>query len=381
MNGLLVAGVSLLLILFINLSASIFITHETGIPDTTFLIQTVDTEGSSITVLKETPAPNGYTVVESSGFIREDPLVVVKDLSFIGLILAAAIDFWVVQWITNQSLRPIHQISQAAKQISARSLSQQLNYQGGDDEVKDLADAFDSMLERLEESFKQQSEFSSNLAHELRTPLTSMHMNVEMLRSDPQATLADYQNFAETLDKALVRLEYLVNDLLLLAKGEKEISSTPVVLGVMIEEIIEELSPLAQVHAVSMRITGDMDCEIWGDEILLHRAISNLVENSILYNRPQGIVEIRGVHQDHLMRIEIQDSGMGILPEDQERIFDRFYRSKSNGVNNKQGKGLGLAIAAHIVRLHQGHIEVESTLNVGSLFRIFLPKLPKSEET
>ncbi|MBE3036406.1 MAG: HAMP domain-containing protein, partial [Candidatus Atribacteria bacterium] len=267
----------------------------------------------------------------------------------------------------------IYNISEAAKRISAQSLNQHLNYQGSQDEVKDLADAFDSMLGRLEANFEQQSQFVSNLAHELRTPLTIMRMNVEILHSDPQASFEDYQELTITLEKSLTRLERLAQDLLLLTKGEKGIAYQTIFLGVLIEEILEELTPIAHENEINLKMSGEIDCEIRVDSILLQRALSNLVENGILYNHPGGFVEILCYKEVNQVVIEVCDNGIGIGENDQTHIFERFYRAKGVYTNNQNGKGLGLAITAHIIRLHQGCIEVESQLGVGTTFRVFLP--------
>ena len=299
-------------------------------------------------------------------------MTVVRFLSISGLILVAGIDFFAVRWVVKKTLEPISQISQAAKRISARTLSLKLDYQGNQDEVKDLADAFDMMLLRLEANFDQQSQFISNLAHELRTPLTSLRLNIEALNDDTEATLTDYQDLTKTEERALSRLERLVEDLLLLAKGEKEITHQPIILGVLFEEILDELGPLAEKHKITLKMDREIDCEIWGDSVLLQHAFSNLVENGILYNRPGGFVEILVRRGDNQVVIEIRDNGIGIANEVQTKIFERFYRLKEGLGNSTNGKGLGLAIAQHIIELHQGQIKVESNFGAGSIFRVFI---------
>ncbi len=374
LNGALVFVMALLLVSFVNLIAPFFISHDVGTPNTKTLVNTVDSQGNPITILRETSAPEGYTIFRDSKLAQGDPLIIVRILSLIGLICVVGVDFFAVRWVAKETLQPISQISQAAKQISVRSLNQHLNYQGAPDEVKDLVDAFDSMLERLEGSFKQQGQFISNLAHELRSPLTSMRINVETLRSDHQATVEDYQELTAALEKSLSRLERLIQDLLLLAKGDKEVINYPIVLAVLFEELLEELSPFARERLVSIRLGEEIDCEIRGDPVLLQRALYNLVENGILYNRPGGYVEISCRNEGKQVVIEVRDNGMGIDKKDQAHIFERFYRGREVYTNNHNGKGLGLAITEHIIRLHQGHIEIESHQGMGSTFRVFLPQ-------
>lgn len=366
-----VFGIGLLLVLFVNLIAPIFITHEIGSPDTEILINTVDASGNPITILAETPGPAGYTIWHDPGFIRADPLFVVRILSVVGLILITAAGIFAARAIAKESLKPVALVSDTARQISVHNLDQRLNYQGESDEIKTLADSFDRMLGRLQLNFEDQSEFISNLAHELRTPLTSLRMNLEVLNSNPQAKLEDYQTFSAIAGRSITRLEHLVEDLLLLAKAEKEIDRRPVVLGVLFEDILEELAPIAEKENIDLKMSGDLELTVSADAVLLHRALANLIENGLYYNHPGGFVEVSAQKTEHQVIIEVQDSGIGISKDQLAHIFERFYRTET-GVINHDGKGLGLAITAHIVALHNGRIEVKSEVGKGSVFTIFL---------
>lgn len=363
--------IGLLLVIFINLIAPIFITHEVGSPDTQILINTVDANGNPITVLAETPGPAGYTVWHDPGFSRADPLTVVRILSGIGLIVITSIGFFAARLVAKESLKSVTQISETARRISVQNLDQRLNYQGKNDEVKTLADSFDLMLQRLQANFENQSEFISNLAHELRTPLTSLRMNLEVLNSNPQAKLEDYQDFSATAERSITRLERLVEDLLLLAKAEREIDCRPIILGVLFEDILEELAPIAEKEDVELKMNGDLELKVDGDAVLLNRAVANLIENGIFYNQPGGFVEISACKADNQVIIEIKDNGIGISESQQSHIFERFYRAEP-GTTNRNGKGLGLAITAHIIALCNGRIEIKSELGKGSTFRIYL---------
>ncbi len=364
--------IGLLLVIFVNLIAPIFITHEVGSPDTQILINTVDANGTPITVLAETPGPAGYTFWHDPGFSRADPLLVVRILSGIGLIVITSTGFFAARLVAKESLKPVTQISNTARQISVQNLDQRLNYQGENDEIKTLADSFDRMLQRLQTNFEDQGEFISNLAHELRTPLTSLRMNLEVLNSSPQAKLEDYQGFSATAERSITRLERLVEDLLLLAKAEKEIDRHSIILGVLFEDILEELAPIAEKEGISLKLGGDPGLEVKGDPVLLNRALANLIENGIHYNHTGGFVEITACKADNQVIIEIKDNGIGISEGQQSHIFERFYRAQA-GTTNHNGKGLGLAITAHIIAaLHNGRIEIKSELGKGSIFQIYL---------
>ena len=363
--------IGLFLVIFVNLIAPIFITREVGSPDTQILINTVDANGNPITVLAETPGPAGYTIWHDTGFSRADPLLMVRVLSGIGLIVITGIGFFAARLVAKESLKPVTRISNAAQQISVQNLDQRLNYQGENDEIKTLADSFDRMLQHLQANFEIQGEFISNLAHELRTPLTSLRMNLEVLNTNPQVKLEDYQDFSATAERSIIRLERLVEDLLLLAKAEKEIDCRPIVLGVLFEEILDELTPIAERENVELKMSGDIELEVNGDPVLFNRAVANLIENGIHYNHSGGFVEISACKADSQVIIEIKDNGIGISESQQSHIFERFYRAEA-GTTNHNGKGLGLAITAHIIALHNGRIEINSELGKGSIFRIYL---------
>lgn len=369
----LVFFLGLVLILLINLIAPFFVTNSVGSPDKQVLATSRDNMGNPVTILVSTPGPDGFTLAQDDGLINREPLSVVRNISLFGLVVVTGLGILASRWIAKKSLQPIEQVSQTVQRITTHNLDQRINYQGAQDDIKNLSDSFDSMMDRLELNFKDQSEFISNLAHELRTPLTSLRMNLEILHTNPQATLQEHQEFSDTAKRALSHLEILVEDLLLLAKGEKEIDFKKIILTVMVEEIIEELKPIAQENNIRIIINGDLEEEIWGDPVLFPRAIANLIENSIHYNHPGGMVTIMSRKTDGKIMIEIQDNGFGISEEQQAHIFERFYRVKNIEKKQNNGKGLGLSIAAHIIKLHNGTIEIESTLGVGSIFRITLP--------
>lgn len=253
------------------------------------------------------------------------------------------------------------------------TLDRRLALDGPPDEVKELADAFDRLLERLERSFEQQSRFVSDAAHELRTPLATLRTNLELVLSNPHATLADYREMASALERALERLERLVNDLLLLARGEKDIRVESVYLEVLIGDVIQELELLAQSYQVSLRCNITDEAVVQADAPLLAQAISNLVRNGIHYNHPGGSVTVTVHREADGVAISVEDTGIGIAPEEKSHIFERFYRIDQSRARHRGGSGLGLSIAAHIVQLHGGHIQVESTPGAGSTFTVWLP--------
>ena len=276
-------------------------------------------------------------------------------------------------WLAGHMLRPLRQISQTAQRISADTLNTRLALDGPEDELKELADAFDAMLDRLERVFEQQGRFVADVAHELRTPLTTLRTNLEIVHADPNATLEDYREMATTLERALTWLERLVADLLLLAQEETEVVREEVALGPLLEDVLLDFKSLADEHQVTLRLGGEIEMLVRGDEPLLVRAFSNLIENGIRYNRLGGEVEVTLKQVDGWAVINVADTGVGISPEEQVHIFDRFYRVDRSRARHKGGTGLGLAIVTYLVQRHGGTVQVESTPGVGSTFTVRLP--------
>jgi heavy metal sensor kinase len=323
----------------------------------------------------ETPLSSSVATPDSQAE-RVQKLVVrqVRSISLIGIGLFALIGAVGAYWIARQSLRPVRHLSHLAHQVQAQTLHQRLPADGPPDEIKDLADAFNQMLARLERAFEQQNRFVADAAHELRTPLATLRTNLEVIQRDTNATLSDYKEMSGVLQRALSRLEQLVEALLLLAKGEKEIRTEPVELEVLLSEIIQEIEPLAWAHQVSIRLNMADQATVLVDPPLFSRAIGNLLENGIRYNRPGGSVIVAAHRTTGGVEISVEDTGVGIPLEAQPHIFERFYRVDRSRARDQGGAGLGLSIAAHIVQLHRGHIQFHSISGAGSTFTIWLPQ-------
>ncbi len=316
------------------------------------------------------PSPDGQVEAET---VQEIALREVRTVSLIAVGLLVLLGAAGAYGIAHQGLRPIQHLVGLVQEVRADALHRRLNLEGPPDEVKTLADAFDGMLERLEQAFEQQSRFVADAAHELRTPLAAMRTNLEVVRRDPHATLSDYQEMAQALDRGLVRLERLVENLLLLARGEQEIRKEPVLLDVLLTEVVREMEPLAHASQVALNLQVIGEPVVLADAPLLARAVGNLIENGIRYNRPGGSVTVIASRQENGVEIRVQDTGIGIPPEDLPHIFERFYRVDRSRARHRGGAGLGLAITAWVVQLHGGRIAVESTPDVGSTFTLWLP--------
>lgn len=325
------------------------------------------------TPLPETHHPPTEPSDAQTTALQEIVIRQVRSITLLGIGLFTIVGSIGAYWIAKYSLQPVSRLSHSIQAIRAQTLHQRLPVADPQDEVKDLTTAFNQMLARLEEAFEQQNRFVANAAHELRTPLTTLHTNLEVIQKDSGATLADYKETTKVLQRALSRLETLVEDLLLLARGEKEIHLEPVEVEVLLNEVIQEVEPSAQLQQVEIKLEINEPVTVLADASLLGRVISNLLQNGIRYNRPGGSVTITVRHVVNGIAIGVKDTGIGILEEAQPFVFERFYCVDQSRAREQGGYGLGLSIAAHLVQLHGGTIELHSIPGEGSVFTVFLP--------
>ena len=299
-------------------------------------------------------------------------------ISTIGFIIATTGGGFGAYWIAGIALRPVRNISEAASRIDINTLSTRLAVNGAYDEIKNLADSFNAMLDRLEQAFEQQSRFVADAAHELRTPLASLRTNLEVTRRNPDSTAFDYKKLFATVERAVTRLESLVAALLVLATEKQALIPEEVALLPLIEETLSSLQPMAIKHQVTLHLASYTNTIVQGDEHLLPLVFRNLLENAIRYNQQGGTVTIHVDETTTTVTIRISDTGVGIAPEEQNHIFERFYRVDRSRSRHKGGAGLGLSIVHHLLCLHNGSISLEKSSPTGSTFLIELPFYTRS---
>jgi len=233
-------------------------------------------------------------------------------------------------------------------------------------------------MQPIYQSYKQIQQFTADAAHELRTPLAATQATVESARSMPQLDEKEVQDILDTIGRQNRRLIQLVADLLLLARLEQQALPRRrqlCCLNDIVNDLVEEFAALAISKSVTLtcavRIHNPLN--VIGDEEQLYRLVSNLIVNAIQYTPAEGQITVALDRSDDRALIQIQDTGIGIAPEEQTQIFDRFYRVDTDRSRHTGGSGLGLAIAKAIVQAHQGSIQVQSVLGKGSTFTIRLP--------
>ncbi len=276
-------------------------------------------------------------------------------------------------WMAGIALRPLGVMARTVKGIRANKLDQRLDVSRSDREIRELADAFDTMLGDLQNAFDKQRNVASIAAHELRTPMATLRAGLESVNADPDASVEDYKQLVPLMSRTLSRLDRLISDLLIMAREGSSLAHEEVELRSLLADVLEELTPLAREHEVQLKLQVESRVAVRGDATLLACVFSNLVENGIRYNQRGGTVTIDVGRLGSNARVIISDSGIGIPLEERSRIFQQFYRAPESRHLNKAGSGLGLSIVAHILGLHNGQVQVEGASPSGTRFLVQIP--------
>jgi len=289
--------------------------------------------------------------------------------------VALAISLAAGWFLAGRALAPVEGITRAARRIAEGDLSQRLTVPAAADEIGTLVRTFNDMIARLDASFQEVRRFSADASHELRTPLTVMKGETELALRRPRAA-EDYRLVLESNLEEIDRLTRTVDELLFLSRadlGEVKMASLPVRLDELTRDVHKQASVLGQEHGAQATLGPLAPATVLGDELRLRELLLNLVDNAVKYSKPGGIVEVSLATEGGRARLSVSDQGIGIPPEAQARIFDRFYRTNEARAHAKQGTGLGLSICKWIAESHQGRIEVESRPGQGSRFTVTLP--------
>lgn len=294
--------------------------------------------------------------------------------SIIYMILIIILGIIATYFITGYTLRPVAILSDKIKHINENNLGDRIDNNGRKDEIGSLTDSFNHMLDRIEESFLSQKRFASNASHELKTPLAIMKTSIQVLQLEENPTIEDYKENLEITEKSTERLIRVVDDLLQLTKEGEDNFNEIISVQDTFDLIERELSPLALKTHIT--ITKDItDTMIKGNQTLFYRALFNLVENAIKYNKPDGFVKLMAGPSNHGYEIKIADNGIGIPAESLGNIFDAFYRVDKSRSREIGGSGLGLSLVKTIIEKHGGTVSVESMVDIGTTFTIVFPSL------
>ena len=280
-------------------------------------------------------------------------------------------------WIlARRSLSPIGYITSKARSITSANLSERLKLRGADDEMDDLIRTINGMISRLENSFKRMAEFTADASHELKTPICAMRGEAEVLLSKGRKA-EEYQEGLAHFIEQFDHLNQMIKDLILLSKFDAtqvELQRVPLRLDLLIKDLCNLFQILAEQKENSLELGTMEEITVLGDKVRLQQLFTNLIDNAIKYTS-KGSIHVTLQKNEDTALVKIRDTGIGISKEEQEKIFKRFYRVDKSRSRETGGVGLGLSIAEWIVHAHHGKIGVESELNKGSIFTLYLPIL------
>ena len=291
-------------------------------------------------------------------------------LYILSFILPIILIFAVIggNFIIYKSFLPIENILDELKQINANDLSARLKTTNTKDEIYQLINEVNNLLSRLENSFERISQFSSDASHELKTPLTIIKGEIEVaLRKE--RSVNEYKEALTTSLNEICVIEQTINDLLFLAKNEKDLiidKQEEFYLDELTDESINELKNFAKLHKVEVTLEVKDSLGLIGFPNLLKIAIKNALKNAIQFSNENSKVIIKIFKKDDFLNISIQDFGIGIAKEEQNKIFEKFYRTDKSRNKNSGGTGLGMSILKKIIDIHKAEINIKSIENQGT---------------
>ena len=295
-------------------------------------------------------------------------------------------------FLTKKTLTPLQKLTSEVSQIQAQNLSTQLAVPNSKDEIAQLTSSFNEMLTRLDNAFSTQKQFSANAAHELRTPLAVLQTNLEVFEKKQEPEMIEYRQLFTMIKEQTARLSQLVGTLLDMTNLKSVPRTDHVSLEELVDEVFCDLDPVAEKAGISIHFDDSSSQDLYtdvhtpdasalnnnilnitGSYVLLYRAVYNLVENAIKYNRPNGSVTVSVKEKNGQAMILVKDTGIGISPENQKKIFDPFFRVDKSRSRAMGGAGLGLALVDSIAREHGGSVKVLESNEKGSIIALMLP--------
>jgi two-component system OmpR family sensor kinase len=277
-------------------------------------------------------------------------------------------------FLANRALSPVDKMTQTARKIEAGRLHDRLQLSGANDELDRLGETLNEMLGRLEAAFTEMRQFTADASHELQTPLTILRGEIEIaLRS--KRSEEEYVEVMKSALEEIERISLLVEGLLLLARSDSgvlKLDLRRLDLMIVTEDVLDQLASLASSKPVSLSLGHVEPLPVSADPLHLRRLLFNLIDNAIKYTPTDGSVKVSIEREDGWAKLSVRDTGIGIAPEDRDRVFQRFFRS-AEARAAQGGSGLGLSIVKSIVEAHEGKIELESLPGKGSTFTVYLP--------
>lgn len=330
-----------------------------------FILQKLEVNGHVYTVEMGAPADDAVETL----YVFRSYMLLFAPL----LLLAAAGGGY---WLSRRALSPVDALVRTAREISGANLDSRLQKLSTGDELQRLSETLNEMLGRIENAFLRVTQFTADASHELRTPVSLIRTEAELaLRRSREES--EYREALHHILQEAERMTALIGELLELARsdsGRETLHLQPIDLRETLGRVVESWRQIATARNVGFSATLEPESMfVMGDETALHRVIEILLDNAFKYTPDSGTVHLSLASQGESAALTLRDSGLGIAPEDQAKIFERFYRADKSRSREQGGAGLGLSIAQWIVAQHSGSIEVESHPGTGSVFYVRLP--------
>ena len=280
-------------------------------------------------------------------------------------------------FLSGHALKPLRTFTSQIEKVQPNNLTDMKITEEVLPEFRQFSRSFNQMLDRLDEGFSAQRQFTGNAAHELRTPLSLMQAQLELFSAEHSDMLPETAEFLRLLCEQTERMTQMTKTLLEMSELRTVPCDDRIELGAMIEEIFADLAPLADRKGISLESAGDG--VMLGSDALIYRMLFNLTENSIRYNQPNGNVRITVADEDSQLVSRVADTGCGIPTKYRESIFQPFFRVDKSRSRENGGVGLGLSLVWEIVTLHGGEIRVEESSEKGTTMAVKFPTDKKTK--
>ena len=329
----------------------------------------------------------GTVLIDGEGEVSFDPQLIAPDEDLTIIVDGAQGRFRTTNWyitaavtllsgilayfVSGRALKPLRSFASQVEQVQLNNLADMRIDEDAISEFRQLSRSFNQMLERLNNAFAAQRQFTGNAAHELRTPLALMQAQLELFSAEHPAMQPETAEFLALLREQTERLTRMTKTLLEMSNLRQVARNEQIQLAPMIEEIFTDLAPLAEKRGVTLKAEGDG--VMTGSDALIYRLIFNLTENAVKYNRPDGSVRVCVTQEPEKLRIRVSDTGRGIPEEYQRSIFQPFFRVDKSRSREYGGVGLGLSLVWEIADLHGGSVWVEESSENGTVIAVELP--------
>jgi len=316
--------------------------------------------------------------------VHLDPKAILSDM-----VKSTQIEFWaksllitliitligssLMYFIVGYALRPLRRFTKQIEDIQAKNLQLSVLPQSKSAEIVRLTSAFNRLLKRLGDTFFAQRQFSASAAHELRTPLAVMRTRFEVFDKNKNPDILEYKETIGMARTQIDRLSHVIDILLEMTELQSAEKSDNISLSELVEEVICDLVAVSEKKSVSL-IQETGNAEITGSDTLVYRAIYNLIENAIKYNKDGGTVSVSIEENDEFAKVIVSDTGPGIAKEDWDKIFEPFFRVDKSRSRSMGGAGLGLALVKEIAIQHDGDVKVIESSENGTKIELSLHK-------